>query len=238
MLRLLRCFLIVSVSFTSAWAQTTVTGRVTSASEPDGMPGVNVVVKGSSLGTITDVQSRYSIAVPDGSRIVYSFVGYKGQEVIYQGQSTLNIILQEESKELNEIVVMGYSSVEKRELTGSVTSIKADDFKEISLSGIDQALQGQAPGVQVVQSSGTPGGGISVRIRGSTSINASNRPLFVVDGVAVETGTLSLRDFGGQDDNALSLISPNDIESIQILKDASAKAMFGSRGANGVVLIS
>src|SRR5688572_32120073 len=189
MLRLLRSLIILSVSFTSAWAQTLVSGRVTSASEPDGMPGVNVVVKGSSLGTITDVDGRYSVEMPNGSTIVFSFVGYKTQEIQYQGQSTLNVILQEESKELTEVVVMGYSSVEKREITGSVTSIKADDFKDIAMAGIDQALQGQAPGVQVVQSSGTPGGGISVRIRGSTSIYASNRPLFVVDGVAVSTGS-------------------------------------------------
>jgi len=238
MVRFLLSLFILFVSLSTAVAQSTVTGRVTSATEPDGLPGVNVVVKGTSNGVITDVTGHFAVEASDGQTLIFSFVGYKTLEVLYQNQATLNVILQEESKELEEIVVMGYSSVEKREITGSVTSIGANDFKEIALTGIDQALQGQAPGVQVTQSSGTPGGGISVRIRGSTSINASNRPLFVVDGVAVETGTLSLRDFGGQDDNALSLISPNDIESIQILKDASAKALFGSRGANGVVLIT
>jgi TonB-dependent starch-binding outer membrane protein SusC len=132
---------------------------------------------------------------------------------------------------------MGYSSVEKRDITGSVSSVKASAFKDISLNGIDQALQGQAAGVQVTQSSGTPGGGISVRIRGVTSISAGNRPLFIVDGIPVETGALSGRSYGGQTDNALSLINPNDIESIEVLKDASTQAAYGSRASNGVVVI-
>jgi TonB-dependent starch-binding outer membrane protein SusC len=214
-----------------------ISGRVTSTAEPNGLPGVNVVVKGTNRGVITDLEGKFSLEVTNGSVLIFSFIGYKTQEVTYVGQSNLSIVLEEQPKELSEVIVVGYSSVERRELTGAITSVKADKFKEISLSGIDQALQGQAPGVQVTQSSGTPGGGISVRIRGNTSISASNRPLFIIDGVPVETGSLSLRDFGGQDDNALSLVNPNDIESIQVLKDASAKAMYGSRGANGVVLI-
>jgi TonB-dependent starch-binding outer membrane protein SusC len=213
-------------------------GVVTSVTEPNGLPGVNVVVKGTTKGSITDLDGKFSLEVPRGSILVFSFIGYKPRELTFNGQNNIEIVLEEELKELNEVVVMGYSSVQKRDITGSITSIKTDKFKEISLTGIDQALQGQAAGVQVVQSSGTPGGGISVRIRGSTSIYASNRPLFVVDGIPVETGTLSLRSFGGQDDNALSLINPGDIESIQILKDASAKAMYGSRAANGVVFIT
>ncbi len=214
------------------------TGVVTSVAEPGGLPGVNVLIKGTVRGTITDLNGKFSIEVSSGSILVFTFVGYKPSEVVYSGQSSIEVVLEEELKELGEVVVMGYSSVQKRDITGSVASIKTDKFKDISLNGIDQALQGQAAGVQVVQSSGTPGGGISVRIRGSTSIYASNRPLFIVDGIPVETGTLSLRSFGGQDDNALSLINPGDIESIQVLKDASAKAMYGSRAANGVVFIT
>ena len=213
-------------------------GVVTTANESGGLPGVNVVVKGTTTGSITDLDGRFRLEAPVGSTLVFSFIGYKPKEVVFTGQDNIEVMLEEELKELNEIVVMGYSSVQKRDITGSVTSIKTDKFREIALTGIDQALQGQAPGVQVVQSSGTPGGGISVRIRGSTSIYASNRPLFIVDGIPVETGTLSLRSFGGQDDNALSLINPGDIESIQVLKDASAKAMYGSRAANGVVYIT
>lgn len=230
-------FLLLSHSFVSGQTQT-VSGRVTSAEETAGLPGVNVFIKGTSSGSITDAEGKFTISADQGAILVFSFVGHKSQEFVYRGQTNINILLEEDLKELNEVVVTGYSSVEKRDITGSVTSIKADDFKEISLNGIDQALQGQAPGVQVTQSSGTPGGGISVRIRGSTSISASNRPLFVIDGIPVESGSLSLRDFGGQDDNALSLVNPGDIESIQILKDASAKAMYGSRAANGVVIIA
>ncbi|MFZ5973652.1 MAG: SusC/RagA family TonB-linked outer membrane protein [Bacteroidota bacterium] len=216
----------------------TATGVVTTPSEPNGLPGVNVIIKGTTRGSITDLDGRFRLDAPVGSTLIFSFIGYKPKEVIFTGQTNLEVALEEELKELNEIVVTGYSSVQKRDITGAITSIKTDKFREIALTGIDQALQGQAPGVQVVQSSGTPGGGISVRIRGNTSINASNRPLFIVDGIQVETGTLSLRSFGGQDDNALSLINPGDIESIQVLKDASAKAQYGSRAANGVVVIT
>jgi TonB-dependent starch-binding outer membrane protein SusC len=232
-------FIIFSISVTLLNAQEQrVSGVVSSAIDRSGLPGVNVVIKGTTQGTITDLDGKFSLSAPMESTLVFSFIGYRPAEIVFAGQANLDILLEEELKELSEVVVMGYSSVQKRDITGSVTSIKADKFKDISLSGIDQALQGQAPGVQVVQSSGTPGGGISVRIRGSTSIYASNRPLFIVDGIPVETGTLSLRSFGGQDDNALSLINPGDIESIQVLKDASAKAMYGSRAANGVVFIT
>ena len=231
-------FVLFIVSFSLAHSQAqSVTGRVISSSDPNGLPGVNVVVKGTTQGVITDIEGRFTLEVPPNSVLIFSFVGYKSQEITYTGQSSLDIILEDEPKELSEIVVMGYSSIEKRDITGSVSSIKSSAFKDISLSGIDQALQGQAPGVQVTQSSGTPGGGISVRIRGVTSISAGNRPLFIVDGIPVETGALSGRSFGGQTDNALSLINPNDIESIEVLKDASTKAAYGSRASNGVVII-
>lgn len=221
-----------------ALAQTKLTGKVIASTEPQGLPGVNVIVKGTPNGTTTDFDGNFNIEVKMGDVLVFSFVSFLTQEIIYNGQPSLTITLKEDATQLNEVVVLGYSSVEKKDITGSITSIKADNLKNLSVNGIDQALQGQAPGVQVTQSSGTPGGGIVVRIRGATSITASNRPLFVIDGIAVETGTLSGRDFGGQTDNALALINPNDIESIQILKDASAKAIYGSRASNGVVLIT
>ena len=236
MIRFLQSALFILTTFSFAQAQL-ITGRVTSLSEPNGLPGVNVVVKGTSQGVITDIEGRFSLDVPATATIIFSFVGYKSQEITLAGQTSLEVVLEEEAKELSEIVVMGYSSVEKRDITGSVSSVKSSAFKDISMSGIDQALQGQAAGVQVTQSSGTPGGGISVRIRGVTSISAGNRPLFIVDGIPVETGALSGRDFGGQSDNALALINPNDIESIEVLKDASTKAAYGSRASNGVVII-
>ncbi|MDH4057325.1 MAG: TonB-dependent receptor, partial [Cyclobacteriaceae bacterium] len=222
----------------SVLSQVDVRGRVTSATEPTGLPGVNITIKGTSLGTISDPQGKFNIAVPTDATLIFSFVGYRTQEIILEGRSTLDIVLEESQEELGEVIVVGYSSIAKRDITGSIGTIKTDNFKELSINGIDQALQGQVAGVRVTQSSGTPGGGISVRIRGSTSISAGNRPLFIVDGIPVETGSLSARDFGGQNDNALALINPNDIESIQVLKDASAKAMYGSRASNGVVFIT
>jgi len=180
--------ILFSISVNLLYAQEQrASGLVISAIDRSGLPGVNVVVKGTTQGTITDLDGRFSLDVTKGSTLVFSFIGYRPKELLFNGQVNIEVILEEELTELNEVVVMGYSSVQKRDITGAVTSIKADKFQDISLSGIDQALQGQAPGVQVVQSSGTPGGGISVRIRGSTSIYASNRPLFIVDGIPVET---------------------------------------------------
>jgi TonB-dependent starch-binding outer membrane protein SusC len=234
-------FLLLSLILlnTFSFAQTqTLTGKVTSVVDQTGLPGVNVVIKGTSQGTITDVEGQFSIDVTTGTVLQFSFIGYKTQELTYAGQSNASIILEEEAKELSEIVVVGYSSVERRDITGAVSTVSADKLKSLSISGLDQALQGQAAGVQVTQSSGTPGGGVSVRIRGATSIGAGNRPLYIVDGIPVETGGLSARGFGGQDDNALSLINPNDIENYTILSDASAKALYGSRASNGVVVIT
>ncbi len=219
-------------------AQERVTGKVKSAADNSGLPGVNVVIKGTSQGTITDLEGQFSIEVSTGATLQFSFVGYKSQEIVYAGQTNISIALEEQARELGEVIVVGYSSVEKRDITGAVTTVNAEKLKGISFNGLDQALQGQAAGVQVTQSSGTPGGGVSVRIRGVTSISAGNTPLYVIDGIPVETGGLSSRSFGGQNDNALSLINPNDIESYNILSDASAKALYGSRASNGVVVIT
>ncbi|MEK6783248.1 MAG: TonB-dependent receptor [Bacteroidota bacterium] len=213
------------------------TGKVTSAGL-SGLPGVNVVIKGTSQGTITDIEGQFSMDVPPNAVIQFSFIGYKSQELPYSGQTNISMVMQEEARELSEIIIVGYSSVQKRDVTGSITTVNAEKLKGISFNGLDQALQGQAAGVQVTQSSGTPGGGVSVRIRGVTSISAGNTPLYVIDGIPVETGGLSARSFGGQNDNALSLINPNDIESYNILSDASAKALYGSRASNGVIVIT
>ena len=237
MIRLLLLIIVVLILPTGLVVAQTVTGKVTSASEAGGLPGVSILVKGTTLGSITDMNGDYSINAPANSVLVFSFVGYETQEVPYAGEAVLNVLLVEKLTELDEIIVVGYSSMSKRDITGSIASIKAEKFKDISINGIDQALQGQVAGVQVTQSSGTPGGGISVRIRGVTSISAGNRPLFIIDGIPVETGALSGRSYGGQTDNALSLINPGDIESMEVLKDASAKAVYGSRASNGVVLI-
>jgi TonB-dependent starch-binding outer membrane protein SusC len=225
--------------FFHAYAQTQqVTGRVTSLTEPDGLPGVSVVVKGTSSGAITDLNGTFVVNAEPGSTLVFSFVGYKTKEVPVSESGPMDIILEEESKVLNEVVVVGYSTVERKDITGSIASVAVENFKKLSINGIDQGLQGTAPGVQVTQSSGTPGGGVKVHVRGPSSISASNDPLFIIDGVPVATGGLSGRGFGGQDDNAMSLINPQDYESVTVLKDASAVALYGSRGSNGVVIIT
>ena len=214
------------------------TGRIISSTDPDGLPGVNVAIKETTEGTISDITGNFTLSVEPGATIVFSFIGYKTQQLLYTGQKSVVITMEESASELDEVVVMGYTSIIKRNITGAVSTINADNLKSISVNGLDQALQGQVAGVQVTQSSGTPGGGVSIRIRGATSISASNRPLVIIDGIPVETGGLGSRSFGGQSDNALSLLNPNDIETYTVLSDASAKALYGSRASNGVIVIT
>ncbi|MDH5379882.1 MAG: TonB-dependent receptor [Cyclobacteriaceae bacterium] len=204
------------------------------------IPGVSILLKGTLIGTSSDINGNYSLEIPDSSGLVlvFSFISYKKQEIAIGNRTIINVNLLSDYTELSEVVVTGYRSEIKADIIGSVSIVTAKDFENMPVIGMDQALQGQASGVQVTQSSGTPGGGISVKIRGSTSISAGNRPLFIVDGVPVQDGTLGLSSFGGQRDNALSALNPNDIESISILKDASTKAQYGSRAANGVILVT
>ena len=216
-----------------------ISGRVISAQDGLPLPGVNIQVRGTTAGVSTDANGNYSITVPGNTAVlVLTSIGLVKQEVTVGNRTTVNVQMQEAINELTQAVVVGYSTAQRKDITGSIASISPDKFKDIPVGSFDQALQGQAAGVQVTQSSGTPGGGLTVRIRGNTSITASNRPLFIVDGVPVEDGNLTGREFGGQQDNAFALFNPNDIESIEVLKDASAKAIYGSRAANGVVLVT
>ena len=216
-----------------------ISGRITSAQDGQPLPGVNIQVRGTTNGVSTDANGNYSITVPGrNSVLLLSSIGLTSQEITVGNRTVINIQMQEAINELTQVVVTGYNTLQRKDISGSIASISPDKFKDIPVASFDQALQGQAAGVQVNQSSGTPGGGLTVRIRGNTSISASNRPLFIVDGVPVEDGALSGRSFGGQQDNAFSMFNPNDIESIDVLKDASAKAIYGSRAANGVVLIT
>jgi TonB-linked SusC/RagA family outer membrane protein len=216
-----------------------ISGRVISVQDGQPLPGVNIQVKGTTNGVSSDANGNYSITVPGSTAILLATsIGLVSQEITVGNRTTINIQMQESINELTQVVVTGYNTTQRKDISSSIASISPDKFKDIPVASFDQALQGQAAGVQVSQSSGTPGGGIMVRVRGNTSISASNRPLFIVDGVPVENGALTGRDFGGQTDNALALFNPNDIESIDVLKDASAKAIYGSRAANGVVLIT
>jgi len=218
-----------------------ISGQVTDARK-DPLPGVNVTIKGSSTGTTTDGRGNYRLNLPaDNVTVVFSFIGYQTQEVAVGNRTVIDVNLAEDVKSLSEVVVVGYGTQRKTDLTGSVSSIGTKEIKQVAVTSLDQAMQGRAAGVQVTQGSAAPGGGVSIRIRGGNSIQASNEPLYVIDGVPIfpSNGTYSPGASGGvQAQNALANLNPGDIESIEVLKDASATAIYGSRGANGVVIIT
>lgn len=203
----------------------TITGTVTDQEDGSGLPGVNIVAKGTTVGTVTDIDGRYSLSVPDETQtLVFSSVGYQTREVNIEGRSTINLTLTSDVQALSEVVVVGYGTVKRSDLTGSVGSVSGEELNTVAQTSVDQAIQGRVAGVRVTQTSAEPGGGFSVRIRGTNSITAGNEPLYVVDGLP---GT-----------NPLNSLNPSDIESVEVLKDASATAIYGARGSNGVVIIT
>ncbi|MBC7921575.1 MAG: SusC/RagA family TonB-linked outer membrane protein, partial [Ferruginibacter sp.] len=217
-----------------------ITGRVTSAKDRSALPGVSVSVKGSTQGTVTDAEGRFALAVPPAGTLVFSYIGYLFKEVIVKsGSNGVDVALEEDAKELSELVVVGYGQQTRQSLTGSVASVTAADIRDIPVPSTDQLLQGKTTGVQVTANSGVPGGGIFIRVRGTNSVNAGNDPLYVIDGVFINNTNLITTGLGNQvASNPLADLNPADIESIQVLKDANATAIYGSRGANGVVLIT
>lgn len=243
-LSLSKCLTVLLLLITSvAWSQSrTVTGRVTSADDGSGIPGVNVVEKGTNNGTATDVDGSFSLNVNSDATLVFSFVGFTSQEVTVGNQTSINVTLQPDVTALSEVVVIGYGEVTKRDATGAVTSVKSEDFNKGVIFSPEQLIQGKTAGVQMTTVSGNPGDGVQLRIRGTNSIRSNNNPLFVVDGVPLAGGVQPAAadvGFGNTGDtNPLNFLNPSDIESISILKDASATAIYGSRGANGVVIIT
>lgn len=220
------------------WAQRTVTGRVTDDKGVP-VPNASVTVKGTNQGTVTNEEGMYTITVPaNGRTLVFSSVSLGTREVTIGSETTINASLVATNQSLDEVVVVGYGTQRRRNVTSSVSTLKDKSLENIPLQGPDQALGGRVSGVNVTQSSGTPGSSMSVLIRGAGSISNSNQPLYVVDGIIINTGSYSQVGVGGQSINALSEINPNDIESFEILKDAAATAVYGARGANGVVLIT
>lgn len=202
-----------------------VTGKVTDSSGAS-LPGVSIVGKGTTSGVITDISGNYSLSnIPENATLQFSFVGMKTQEVKVGNQSTINVVLVEESIGLEEVVAVGYGVTKKRDVTGSVSSVSSKDFKDQPVTTLSSALQGRMAGVSVSNNSGEPGGAVKIRIRGANSIQGGNDPLIVVDGI-------QLTNMGLQD------INVNDVQSIEVLKDASSTAIYGSRGANGVVMIT
>lgn len=206
--------------------------------------GANIVVEGTTNGTITDLDGNFSLQVPENAELRVSYIGYLDQKVKVGKNTALHIILKEDAQALDEVIVVGYGTMKKSDITGSVASVRLDDLKEGASTSVDQMLLGKSAGVNVVQSSGEPGGGFSVNIRGASSINGGVSPLYVIDGVPIDNSRpVSQGSIVGFSDsrsprNPMSSINPADIESLEILKDASATAIYGSRGANGVILIT
>ena len=223
----------------------TVTGLVNDENGSP-LPGATVQLKGSeTIGAITDFDGNFSISIPSDSQqvLVVSYIGYLNEEVDVTNQISINVNLQPDTEALEEVVVVGYGTVLKRDLTGSVSSVKVEDDVSRAAATVDQLLQGRASGVQVTQNAANPNSGVSVRIRGTNSLRGNNEPLYVVDGVIIssageDVGAVGTGNTGQDPQSGLNGINPRDIERIEILKDASATAIYGSRGANGVVLIT
>lgn len=223
--------------------EVTVTGVVTDASTNEAMIGATVTVKGTTQGTISDIEGKYSLTTEKGATLVFSSVGYETTEIMVGDETTIDLILNTSFEELEEIVVIGYGSVRKKDVTGAVTSVKSDDFNVGTTTSPQGLLQGKAAGVLITASSGDPGAGSNIRIRGNSSVRAGNDPLIVVDGIPLAGGNTQasgeLETLGKSSArNPLNFINPNDIASMDILKDASATAIYGSRGANGVIIIT
>ncbi|MDQ5930604.1 MAG: TonB-dependent starch-binding outer membrane protein SusC, partial [Bacteroidota bacterium] len=249
-LRLFPLILILLLTSSAVVAQTKVTGIV---KDQAGMaiPGVNVLLVGSKTSIITSFDGRYSIVAPANGVLAFSFIGYATQMIQIDGKTVVDVVLKENSQNLMEVVVVGYGTQKRSNITGAISSIKAKDLADIPKVSLDQMMQGKLSGVTVTNSSGAPGSSVSVNIRGLTSISGTNEPLYVIDGIPVSgdarnsstsgrspVAGANLSNSGEVTVSPLALINPNDIESIDVLKDASATAIYGSRGANGVVLVT
>ena len=236
--------LILASCCTMALAQgRTVSGKVTSSDDGSAVPGVNILEKGTSNGTVSDADGNYRISVGDNATLVFSFVGYASQEVAVGAQSVINVTLASDVQALQEVVVIGYGQAEAKDITGAIVSARPENFNQGVIASPEQLIQGRLAGVSVTSTNGEPGAAVNIRIRGTSSMRAGNNPLFVVDGVPLSSddtmaggnaqgiGTSSAK-------NPLNFLNPQDIASIDVLKDASATAIYGSRGANGVVIIT
>ncbi|MHA6249311.1 TonB-dependent receptor plug domain-containing protein [Pontibacter sp. CAU 1760] len=201
-----------------------VTGKVVDE-KGEGLPGVTVVLKGTTTAAPTDGSGVYRLTLPDGSgTLVFSYIGYQPKDVPINGRATVNVTLAPDAKALEEVVIIGYTAVPRSELTSSVSSVGAKQLRDVPVSTAAEALAGRLAGVQVTTSEGQPGAEIQIRVRGGGSITQDNSPLYIVDGIQME--------------NALSVLSPQEIQSIDVLKDAASTAIYGARGANGVVVIT
>jgi len=232
LLRPLLLFAAALIFVGNVYAQQTVNGVVTDSKDGLGIPGVTVLEKGTSNGTVTDFDGNYTLrTTANGATLVFSYIGYLPQEFVISG-GTINVSLSENLEELGEVVVIGYGTVKKGDATGSVTAIGSDDFNQGAITSPQELLMGKAAGVVITSSGGAPGSGSTIRIRGGSSLRATNDPLIVIDGIPVDDEGI------GGSSNPLSMINPNDIETFTVLKDASATAIYGSRASNGVIIIT
>ncbi|HWA33565.1 MAG TPA: TonB-dependent receptor plug domain-containing protein, partial [Cyclobacteriaceae bacterium] len=216
--------------FFASWSsliaqQISVSGKVISAEDGQGMPGINIVVKGTNTGSVTDVNGAYRVNAPQDGSLIFSFIGFETQEIKIGQRAVIDVVMKPDPKQLEEVVVTGYREENRRSLPGSVAVVKADKLQNAPIASFDQVLQGRVPGMLVSGGSGQPGSSASVIIRGIKSLSGSNGPLYVLDGVPIASGVFNT-------------LNPNDFESITVLKDATAAALYGSRGANGVVVIT
>ena len=235
------------LSMVTALAQSKMVSGVVTDDTNQPLPGVAVVVPGTTIGTVTDFDGKYSLNVGDAQKLSFSFIGFTNQTVDVAGRSTINIKMASDSKELDDVVVVGYGTMKKSDLSGASVSVGEEALKGSVITNLDQSLQGRAAGVTSVSTSGAPGSSSSIRVRGQATINANAEPLYVIDGVIVQSQGSSGADYGLGDAlgngststiSPLSTINPSDIVTMEILKDASATAIYGAQGANGVVLIT
>ncbi|MBK6932072.1 MAG: TonB-dependent receptor [Saprospirales bacterium] len=228
--------LLVCFAVAAAWAQRTVSGRVTEAASGEPLVGATLTIQGTSLGTSTDIDGRYSLRISkDADVLLVRYTGYRGQEITVGNRSSIDIALEQDAELIEEVVVIGYGKQIKSTLTGNIAKVGGDALKSMPVVSVEQALQGQAAGVFVESVNGKLGGAMRVRVRGIGSINAGTEPLYVIDGIPIAKDA---RNTSGAPLNPLVDLNFNDIESIEVLKDASAKAIYGARGSNGVVLIT
>jgi TonB-linked SusC/RagA family outer membrane protein len=244
-LLLILAFLGLIISFNTSAQSVTVTGRVTSATDNSALPGVNVTLKGTSRGTITDIDGNYRVVTDSpNDTLIFSFIGFNPIETPINGQSTINVDLREDVQELGEVVVTGFQEVERKLFTGAAEMVKMEDIRQPGMVDASRMLEGQVAGVSVDNVSGTFGTAPRIRIRGNTSINGDNQPLYVVDGVILEDLTqVNADDIVTGDPNTVTSssiagLNPDDIESFQVLRDASATALYGTRAKNGVIVIT
>ena len=202
----------------------TITGTILDASTGEPMPGVNIMIEGTTVGTISDIDGGYSIKVPDASAVlVFSFISYEPQSIVVEDKTVIDVSLEVSAEELDELIVVGYGTMKKSDVTGSIVSINDKDFKQVKTTNVIESLQGKAAGVDITRTSGEAGSGFDIRVRGERSLSGNNDPLYIVDGIQYGSGIN---------------INPNDIESIEILKDVASTSIYGAKGANGVVIIT